>query len=432
MSANGSTFRWEGLKKLVTTYELTHLIVGELEYYINGDYIDMLSSEMDVIVLAGNDVNLGAGSGAVIMKKPFYGFPLIELLNEGRKGPAHEGSQKAGLDLRGYNALVVDDEPMNLIVAKGIFSGYGMEITTAGSGQEAIDLCLKDYFDLVFMDHMMPGMDGVEAVGKIREFDKELPVYALTANSTAGEEYYKKKGFNGYLSKPIDSETLERTLMQHIPDEMMEKPAEDDIQEEITEIPEDMKWIYETEGISVEEGLKNSGGVSSYIFSLNLFLDTIDGNAQVIRDAYDSGNIRLYTIKVHALKSSARIIGAMELSGLAESLENAGNKQDTDFIKDNTGKLMSEYEAYKEKLSRLKQQDAGEDRQPIAEEELQDAYDALADSIAQMDYDAAEMVLDQCAEYRLPDEDAKRMDELRNMLKVLDWDGMESLIGSGS
>ena len=328
--------------------------------------------------------------------------------------------------------LVVDDNPMNLNVIKGLLKATKVFVTTSTSGEDALEKIRDSHFDVVLMDHMMPGMDGVEAVGKIREFDKELPVYALTANSTAGEEYYKKRGFNGYLSKPIDSETLERTLMQHIPDEMMEKPAEDDIQEDITEIPEDMKWIYETEGISVEEGLKNSGGVSSYIFSLNLFLDTIDGNAQVIRDAYDSGNIRLYTIKVHALKSSARIIGAMELSGLAESLENAGNKQDTDFIKDNTGKLMSEYEAYKEKLSRLKQQDAGEDRQPIAEEELQDAYDALADSIAQMDYDAAEMVLDQCAEYRLPDEDAKRMDKLRNMLKVLDWDGMESLIGSGS
>ena len=327
--------------------------------------------------------------------------------------------------------LVVDDNPMNLNVIKGLLKATKVFVTTSASGEDAIEKIRDTHFDVVLMDHMMPGMDGVEAVGKIREFDKELPVYALTANSTAGEEFYKEKGFNGYLSKPIDSETLERTLMRHIPDEMMEKPTEADAQEELTEIPEDMKWIYETEGISVEEGLKNSGGVSSYIFSLNLFLDTIDGNAQVIRDAYDSGNIRLYTIKVHALKSSARIIGATELSELAESLENAGNKEDTDFIKDKTGKLISDYEAFKEKLARLKQPDTDEaDKEPMPEEELKDAYGALADSIDQMDYDAAEMILDQCAEYRLPEEDAKKMQELRNMLKVLDWDGMEGLIGS--
>ncbi len=325
--------------------------------------------------------------------------------------------------------LVVDDNPMNLSVIKGLLKATRVFVTTSTSGEDALDKIRDSKFNVVFLDHMMPGMDGIETVEKIREFDKELPVYVLTANATAGEEYYKSKGFNGYLSKPIDSEVLEKTIMRHLPEKMMEKPTREAVAADLTELPDNLLWLNETEGISVPEGIKNSGGISNFIFSLNLFLDTIDGNANVIRDAYDSRNIRLYTIKVHALKSSARIIGAFGLSELAEKLEDAGNRQDMPFIDENTGKLMADYEAYKEKLERLKAGDGRDDNKKlISEEELRDAYKALADVVPQMDYDAVEMILEQLGEFRLPDKDAEKIKELAKMLKSFDWDGMEALI----
>ncbi|MBR4319551.1 MAG: response regulator, partial [Oscillospiraceae bacterium] len=190
---------------------------------------------------------------------------------------------------------------------------------------------------------------------KIREFNQQLPVYAITANATEGEEFYRTKGFNGYLPKPIDCEALERTIMQHVPDKMMKKFPKEEKTIELTELPSDMLWIYETSGISAEEGIKNSGSISNFIFSLKLFLDTISGNAKVIREAYESKNIRLLTIKIHALKISARIIGASELYKLAEKMEDAGNHQDMTLIDENIKLLLSNYEAYEEKLSRLKQ-----------------------------------------------------------------------------
>ncbi len=324
--------------------------------------------------------------------------------------------------------LVVDDNPMNLAVIKGLLKGTKVFVSTASSGEECLDKIKDTKFDLVLLDHMMPGMDGVETVAEIRKTNPDLPVYALTANSASGEEFYKSKGFNGYLAKPIDSKTLELTIMKHLPEEKMEKPAEVEAVEELTEIPENMKWIYETEGIEVEEGIKNSGGISHYIVALNLFLDTIDGNSKVIKDSYESGNIRLYTIKVHSLKSSAKIIGAMELSYLAKSLEDAGNENNKEFIDENTDRLLVEYEEFKTKLSGLHEVEDTTDKEMIPEVELKRAYEALSDVIPQMDYDAVEMILEELNEYALPEEDDHKMKELAKMLRVFDWDGMEKLI----
>lgn len=326
------------------------------------------------------------------------------------------------------DVLVVDDNPMNLNVIRGLLKATRVFVTTASSGEECLEKIKSTKFDVVLLDHMMPGMDGIETCAKIRETDTELPVYALTANTTLGEEYYVSHGFTGYLSKPVESLLLEKTIMKHLPENIMEKPSEEDAVEDITEIPENLKWIHSVEGINTDEGIKNSGGISNYLFSLNMFYDTIDDNYKVIEDSYNADNIRLYTIKVHALKSSARIVGAMELSSLAMDLEDAGNKHDKAFIDENTPKLLVMYSAFKDKLAGIKEEPDNGDKEDIAPEELNDAYEALKEVIPQMDYDAVEMILDSLKEYRLPGEDAAKIAELTKMLKSFDWDGMEALI----
>ncbi|MCR5701772.1 MAG: response regulator [Lachnospiraceae bacterium] len=330
------------------------------------------------------------------------------------------------------DVLVVDDTPMNLTVIKGLLKATKIFVTTASSGEECLEKIKETKFNIVLLDHMMPGMDGLETVAEIRKEFPDLPVYALTANATVGEEFYKSKGFDGYLSKPIDSEALERTILKHLPEEMVQKPEATAQVSELTEIPEDKLWIYETDGIDVDEGIKNSGGISQFLFSLGMFRETIDGNVKVIQDAYDNEDIRLYTIKVHALKSSARFVGAMHLSKLAEALEDAGNKENTEFIKANNDDLINEYTAYKEKLERIIDTDDEEedDREEIPKDELDDAYNAFRDLIPQMDYDSVEMVLDQLKEYRLPKDDAEFMAELEKKLKTFDWDGMEEMINN--
>lgn len=209
----------------------------------------------------------------------------------------------------------------------------------------------------------------------------------------------------------------------------METPDADDAVEDLTEIPENMQWIYDTEGIQVEEGIRNSGGISHFMFSVELFHDTIDENEKVIRDSLDSGNIRMFTIKVHSLKSSARIVGALDLSKQAEALEDAGNREDMAFIEDNADRLLTDYAAFREKLERIHDSSDEGDKDPIPEDELKDAYMALRDVIPQMDYDSVEMILEMLQGYALPEEDDHRVKELARLLKLFDWDSMEALVG---
>ena len=325
--------------------------------------------------------------------------------------------------------LVVDDTPMNLNVIKGLLKPTRVYVTTAKSGAECLEKIKETKFNVVFLDHQMPGMDGLETVAKIRENEEyaDLPVYALTANSSVDEDFYVSKGFNGYLTKPIDSRILERTIMNNLPEKMIQRPSEKDAVEDLKEIPAEMLWIKEIDGVVYEEGVKNSGGISSYIFALNLFLDTIDENAKIIRDAYNNGDIRLYTIKVHALKSSARIIGAMNLSALALSIENAGNKEDTDFIDENNDKLLSDYEAFKEKLERL-HQEPDKNKEMISEKALNEAYEALSMVIPMMNYDSVGMILKELDNYAIPPEEEAKIKAIIKSYKSVDWAGMEAAL----
>ena len=325
--------------------------------------------------------------------------------------------------------LVVDDTPMNLNVIKGLLKPTRVYVTTAKSGAECLEKIKETKFNVVFLDHQMPGMDGLETIAKIRENEEyaNLPVYALTANTSVDEDFYVSKGFNGYLTKPIDSKILERAIMNNLPEKMIQRPSEEDAVEDLKEIPEGLLWIKEIEGVVYEEGVKNSGGISSYIFALNLFLDTIDENAKIIRDAYNNGDIRLYTIKVHALKSSARIIGAMNLSALALSIENAGNKEDTDFIDENNDKLLSDYEAFKEKLERL-HQEPEKNKEMISEKALKEAYEALSMVIPMMNYDSVGMILKELDNYAIPPEEDAKMKAFIKSYKSVDWAGMEAAL----
>ena len=424
----GIGVRQEDMEKLFTAYER---LDEEKNSGIQGTGLGLDISRRFAELMGGSlicESVYGHGSEFILSVKqkivdtaPIGAF--IEHDDEGAKGPYIPQFIAPDADV-----LVVDDNPVNLSVIKGLLKATKIFVTTASSGEECLEKIKTGQFNVVLLDHMMPGMDGVETVARIREDHPHLPVYALTANAVAGEEFYKEKGFNGYLAKPVDSTLLEKTIMKHLPEEMMLKPEAGDIEEDLTELPENMLWIYDTEGISADDGIKNSGGISNYIFSLNLFNDTIDENAEVISNAYEEKNYRLYTIKVHALKSSARIIGANALSELAASLEDAGNHEDISFIDENTGKLLTDYKAFKDKLERLKEEEDSGDKEPIPEDELQGAYEALADVIPQMDYDSVEMILDQLKEYKLPDEDAEKMSKLAKMLKGFDWDGMEALI----
>ncbi len=253
------------------------------------------------------------------------------------------------------NILVVDNDSVSLSLIKGLLRATRVFVTTSKNAEDALDKIRDTHFNVVLLDIIMPGTDGIELIERIREIAPLLPVYAVSASSAEDEAYYRAKGFSGFLPKPLDGILLERTVMQHIPAEMREKPILAESAEELTEIPARLRWLYDIPEISAEEGIRNAGGVSSYLFGLNLFYDTIEGNAKIIREAYSTGDLRLYTVKVHALRTSAHLIGAAALAELAGKLEQAGRQEDTAVISAETERLLTEYTAFREKLAGLRQ-----------------------------------------------------------------------------
>ena len=155
--------------------------------------------------------------------KPLYGIPVTRIMNGEQLYVDEEDFRKAGKPVfDGVRALVVDDEPMNLVVATGLFSDYKMITDTADSGRKAIEKFRGEDYDVIFMDHMMPGMDGVEAMHRLREAAAELKktvvIVALTANAVSGaREMFLREGFDGFIAKPIDIGDFERGLKRVLP-----------------------------------------------------------------------------------------------------------------------------------------------------------------------------------------------------------------------
>ncbi|WP_029322424.1 hybrid sensor histidine kinase/response regulator [Butyrivibrio sp. AE3004] len=207
------------IERLREKLNVKFIFMGGEEYTENAEFFDELSKGDTVIaVSADRGFKINPGSRVILMPKPLYAYPVVKILNEGLAAEGIElGYAIEKPDLTGIKALVVDDEPMNLVVATGLFEDYGMIIDTARSGKEAIEKYRKGDYEMVFMDHMMPGMDGVEAMHRIRnvadETGRKVMVVALTANVVSGaREMFVKEGFDGFIGKPINLTDFERVM----------------------------------------------------------------------------------------------------------------------------------------------------------------------------------------------------------------------------
>ncbi len=207
------------VERLKEKLNVSHIFMGQEEYEENRGYFEELSKEDIIIaVSAAPDFNIPEKSRVMLMPKPLYAYPVIKILNEGNEVKDIDGQESVERPVfKDVKALVVDDEPMNLVVATMLFRDYEMIVETAGSGKEAIRKYRENDYDIIFMDHMMPEMDGVEAMKLIKsaasELDKEINVVALTANVVSGaREMFIKEGFDGFIAKPINRADFERVV----------------------------------------------------------------------------------------------------------------------------------------------------------------------------------------------------------------------------
>lgn len=354
-------FHLQDLEKLVYSHELTHVFIAEEEYNENVQYYEELGKSVCVVLIANKEFELKSGSSLVILHKPFFALPIVNLLN----GETHgKDLGESVIDDRtfsctGIRALVVDDEEMNLVVARGILGSYGMEVEVCTSGIEALERCIDNTYDLIFLDHMMPSMDGVETLKRIRKIDgdtfKNLPIIALTANAISGaREMFKNEGFTEFVPKPIERPVLERALRKVLPEHCIKYQTEQDHEEqEITTVSNtEPDTVLTTPleclkhgGFNTDTALGYCGGSEDfYMEMLKMYLDQSKEKREEIATLYENGDWAGYAIKVHALKSTSLTIGAESLSGKAKALEQAGKNGDDVYIKENHDSMMESYE----------------------------------------------------------------------------------------
>jgi signal transduction histidine kinase/CheY-like chemotaxis protein len=265
-------------------------------------------------------------------------------------------SAREGTDI---NILAADDSAINLTVIARYLAIHGMKADTCENGREAVNKILRKDYDLVFLDHMMPEMDGVEACRQIRLMDggkyKNLPIIALSANAVSGaRELFLEAGMNDFVSKPIDAIQLNNVLSKFLPpekittilytDSMPEYRKDEIWSDEERSIFRELSLI---DGLNTQELLGYAGSRSAdYLKVLQQFINGVDGNIEKIKTALQDRNWKNYTILIHAYKGVLAIIGMKGLSERAQHLEtaakyiteskdNAENKDTVKKIKEN-------------------------------------------------------------------------------------------------
>ncbi|GHU32352.1 hypothetical protein AGMMS50256_22320 [Betaproteobacteria bacterium] len=274
---------------------------------------------------------------------PAYSATLANILNSVQVKHITEGSNQQDLMAPSAKVLVVDDISTNLRVAKELIRQYGVKVDTCNDGAESIRMVGDNHYDMVFMDHMMPGVDGLEATAAIRELESRLPqptrlpIIALTANVISGQkEMFLQSGMDDFLAKPIEMQKLYHVLRKWIPEEKWENRAPETNEAETANFDD-----LAIEGVDVAAGIKNAGGsMRSYKDILMEFSMSAPGTIIQIQEAMEQKDYVLYTTVVHGIKSALRNIGAKMLGKCAEILETAGNDKNAEQIEKYTGTLL--------------------------------------------------------------------------------------------
>jgi CheY-like chemotaxis protein len=330
--------------------------------------------------------------------------------------------------------LIVDDINTNLKVARGLLLPYEMEIDLCCSGMEAIQAVQSKKYDLVFMDHRMPEMDGVEATERIRALDdrnpyyKDLPIVALTANAVSGmREKFLQSGFNDFLSKPIDTVKLNTILEQWIPKDKQRVSAAESviIKNKILNAKKISQAAFGIEGLDVKRGIVQSGGtVELFLNTLETFSEDAHERIGRIRECCEIGNIPLYTTYVHALKGATANIGAVHLSEKAKTLEMAGKRNDLAFIQSNTAHFLTMLERLVGTIGDvLSLQRKGTDGQATIDVELLKSELAkLKSALTNMDGGAINRIVDTLQKMVLSDDDGTAIRNISKNIMMVEYD----------
>lgn len=359
------------LKRRMEREAYTHIFIGWEEYVEDRVFFDKLCAGRTVVLLLDYDQELLVPGNMLRIYKPFTVLSIAAVFN-GQKvlyGEDQHASLHNKFVAPQASVLVVDDNAMNLKVMARLLLPYQLKVTLAGSGQEALEKLNAPNFDFVFLDHMMPEMDGVETLHKIRQkpgaYYQSLPVIAFTANTIGGaREMFISEGFNDFIAKPIELSVLERILRRYIPSQMQipvdeentckTAPAEDHTEEMRTTDQDDTssgRLHLTRAGIDIEQALAYCGDEEGFREIISIFHAEGEKRRSNLSHYFKEQDWKNYVICVHALKGNAKGIGAGELSEMARELEMAGKENRIEYILEHHEAMMENHDRLLEALN---------------------------------------------------------------------------------
>lgn len=356
------------LKRRMERESYTHIFIGWEEYQEDCSFFEELAREYTVVLFLNYGQEISLSSNMLRIYKPFTVLSIAAVFN-GQKLMPNDG-QHISLHNRFIaptaKVLVVDDNAMNLKVMARLLLPYQIKVILSDSGQDALNKLKSPEFDFVFLDHMMPEMDGVETLHKIRQnpgtYYQSLPIVAFTANAIGGaREMFLSEGFDDFIAKPIELSVLERLLRRYIPiqkqivvEENTDMPsnAGSPVSGQRKESAENTQGESDTRalalltksGIDIEQGYAYCGDKEGFREIIRIFHAEGPKRLEQLTDFYTEQDWKNYVITVHALKGNAKGIGAVSLSELALQLEMAGKENRIDHILTHHEELMEAYQ----------------------------------------------------------------------------------------
>lgn len=375
-----------------------------------------------------------------VVKKPLYILGLSNIFNGKEENGSVSLMEAEDFDFTAPKAevLVVDDNAINLTVVKGLLNPLQMKIDTALSGKDAVLMVTDKRYDIIFMDHMMPEMDGVETARVIRRLlgdNGQVPIIALTANAVEGTaQMFIDEGMNDFVTKPIEMRVILAKLRKWLPPEKIEKNRNKKMDAVLQGAnkegkPYQMSTDISIAGLDVKKAMEFLGNEELFWSVLKEYYRVIDKKSMMISEYEQKEMWKEYTVEVHALKSASRQIGALELAQVAEQMEAAGNAENAALIHKITPGMLEEYTFYKGILAPyfVKEKEAQSGRAAEASE-MSELFGQMKEAMENLDMDAMEKVIKDMSQYSYSDEQYSIFEKLKNAVEDIDTEKCEEII----
>jgi signal transduction histidine kinase/DNA-binding response OmpR family regulator len=419
------------------TYEPTHIFVPTKRFKVISTllYDSELEKRAQIVVLVESDDDYFASGLEKTLPLPLYSATVAKILSDSSKTYTRTNnntSTVSRLFASNVKILVVDDNLINLKVAKGLLDTYGIDADTAISGRIAVNMVQETKYDLVFMDHMMPDIDGIDTTKMIRALGKDyesLPIIALTANAMSGAgEMFKEEGLNDYIAKPIEISKLREVIEKWVsPEKIAYTEYADESSEEVKNAA-----VISIKGIDTASGLRRVlNSLSVYEEILEMFAKDSIMRLNEMNEAIASGNIEMLIIYAHSLKSTSANIGAEELSFLAANIESAARSNNREYIAKNISRM---YEKTKEIVARIDSYLVMKPKIDTVHKKAEDkkvlskCIEELKKSIKTFDVRGLEETINKLSEYEWSEGITAAIEEINYAVNSYDYDIAEELI----